>query len=81
MTLLGTIILFVGVLIQLVSWVLILIMAFNDEFLWGLLSLVIPPVAIIYVIVHMEETKYILLTFLCGASLSIIGKFIIQSAA
>ncbi|MBW7939671.1 MAG: hypothetical protein H3C63_12950 [Candidatus Omnitrophica bacterium] len=65
-----------GTILWLGSAVLIVIMAFHDDILWGLVcvfGLGIPPILLIYIISHFEDTKYLFLAYLAGASLLIIG--------
>lgn len=66
-----------GAILWLGSAFLIVIMAFNDDILWGLLCLVglgFPPFQLFYIATHFDDTKYVFLSYLTGASLLIIAK-------
>ncbi|MBD3265924.1 hypothetical protein GF373_04585 [bacterium] len=65
-----------GSIIVFVSWVTMLIIAFNDSVPWGLLSLVAPPILFIFIILHFDETKYFVVAFLVGGAILKIGQSI-----
>lgn len=73
MAILGLGLILIGALIALVGWVMILIEAFKESVLWGLGSLFIGIVGLIFVIMHFEQTKKGLFIYLGGAVLIGIG--------
>ena len=67
-----------GTILVLGSWLLIVIIAFNDDFLWGMLCLVIPPVVLLYIFAHFEDTKYFVYSFLIGGAFMKISNYILS---
>lgn len=57
MSMLGTIIMFLGAIGGLIFWIQILIVAFKKHIGWGLGSLFIPLVGLVFVIMHWQDTK------------------------
>lgn len=57
MALLGSVITIVAALAALVFWIQILIVAFKTHIGWGLGSLLIPFVGLVFIIMHWQETK------------------------
>lgn len=70
---LGTIILGIGGLIALVGAIWLLVVTFKKSILWGILSLLIPFVSLIFVIMNWELTKKPFLIYLGGIVLVIVG--------
>lgn len=48
---------YVGILIFIIGGIGFLIAAFRTNILWGLVCLLIPPVSIIYLVLHWHEAK------------------------
>ena len=67
------IVMFLGMAIAFVGNVMILIAAFRDSILWGLGSLCVPLVSLIFVITHWSETRKGFFILLVGAILAGIG--------
>jgi hypothetical protein len=44
-----------GLATLLVSWILLLIAAFNDDYAWGIFAVLLPPVAYIYGFFRLEK--------------------------
>jgi hypothetical protein len=73
MGLIGGILLLFGVVVALIGGVLLLIKAFQASIWWGLGSLFVPFVSLIFVITHWEVAKRPFLIALAGSVLIIIG--------
>ena len=78
MFIIGYLLLIAGALLVLGSWILIIVIAFADELLWGLLCLIIPPVVLLYILTHFDETKIFAFAFLLGGALMKLGKPLIS---
>ena len=76
MATLGLILLALGGLIALITGVMILIKAFQTSVLWGLGSIFIPLVSLVFVIKHWEQTKKPFLIGLIAIPLYMIGGFL-----
>ena len=57
MGILETILFFAGVILAFVGWIWILVIAFKESLVWGLCSLFIPFVVLIFAFMHWEECK------------------------
>jgi hypothetical protein len=55
-----------GLATLLVSWVLLLIAAWQDDYAWGLFAVLLPPVAYIYGLFRLEKAGQSLLVALIG---------------
>lgn len=55
-----------GLATLLVSWVLLLIAAWEDDYAWGLFAVLLPPVAYIYGLFRLEKAGQSLLVALIG---------------
>lgn len=44
-----------GLAILLVSWILLLIASFEDDYAWGIFAVLLPPVAYIYGLFRLEK--------------------------
>ncbi|MEM7146253.1 MAG: hypothetical protein AAF591_14035 [Verrucomicrobiota bacterium] len=73
MATIGTILLFVGAIISLVYAIFILVNAFKKSILWGLGSLFVPFVGLIFVIMHWDQNKQPFIRYLIGVAISIVG--------
>lgn len=73
MPIVGLILLFVGLVISLVGGIMLLIKAFQTSVLWGLGSIFVPFVSLIFVITHWDIAKRPFLISLVGAVILIIG--------
>lgn len=65
----ATLLLLIGCLISLVSGIVILVEAFKTHILWGLGSLFIPIVALVFVLVHWNRAGKAFLVNLLGGFL------------
>jgi hypothetical protein len=73
MGMLGAIFIIVGGLIALVYGIILLVKAFQTSVLWGLGYIFIPFVALVFVIMHWEETKKPFLMSLLSIPFFIVG--------
>ncbi|MBU2709883.1 hypothetical protein [Zooshikella harenae] len=73
MEIVGGIFLLAGVLVSLFYGIIILIKAFQTSILWGLGSLFIPLVGLIFIILHWQITKQPFLRSLISIPLIIVG--------
>jgi hypothetical protein len=73
MAILGTILLAVGGIVCLIYAIFIIINAFKESILWGLGSLFVPFVSLIYVFMHWDLNKKPFIRYLIGAVIMIIG--------
>jgi len=76
MATLGWIITLVGAIGALVFWIQILIVAFKTHIGWGLASLFIPFVGLVFVAMHWQETKTPFLRGLICVVVQIVGMVI-----
>ena len=73
MAMIGSIVAFIGFIIMLIFGIQILIVAFKKSLLWGLGSLFIPFVGLVFVFMHWAETKSPFFRFLIGFAVSVVG--------
>ena len=55
-----------GIAILLVSWILLLITAWQDDYAWGLFATLLPPIAYIYGLFRLEKAGQPLLVAVVG---------------
>lgn len=77
---LGTILLFIGLIPMLVGSIWLLVTAFQESILWGLGTLLVPFVGIIFVIMHWDAAKKPFLIWAAGFVPYIIGMILAASA-
>lgn len=63
----------VGYIVMLVGWIMILVKAFKTSLGWGLASLLIPLVSLIFVAMNFALCKKPFLIWLAGFGLAIVG--------
>jgi hypothetical protein len=73
MDVIGTIILIIGIIIMIVGGIMLLIVAFKENIWWGLGSIFVPFVALIFVIMHWQKSKKPFFIWLGGLVVYIIG--------
>jgi hypothetical protein len=73
MTAIASILLFLGWLVSIVGGIMLLVVAFKESILWGLGCIFIPFVALIFIVMHWEQSKKPFFIELAGAVLVIIG--------
>jgi hypothetical protein len=73
MAILGMLLLVVGLIIAAVGGIWLLVVAFQESILWGLGSLFIPLVGLVFVIMHWEVAKKPFLINIGGAVLIGLG--------
>lgn len=79
MGLIGTILNVIGLAIAMVGAIWILVIAFQDSVMWGLLCFFIPCVVLYYVFTHWEKTKKPFLIEVVGGVVAGIGSVIATS--
>lgn len=47
----------VGVALLLLSWLLLMIVSANEDFSWGLCSLLLPPLSYLYALARLDKTR------------------------
>ena len=67
----------IGSVIAIVGGIWIVVIAFQDSVLWGLLCLFIPCVALYYVITHWEKTKKPFLIEVVGGVICAVGSLLV----
>lgn len=77
---LGTILLFIGLIPMLVGSIWLLVTAFQESILWGLGTLLVPFVGIIFVIMHWDAAKKPFLIWAAGFVPYVIGMILAASA-
>jgi hypothetical protein len=73
MTAIASILLLLGWLVSIVGGIMLLVVAFKESILWGLGCIFIPFVALIFIVMHWEQSKKPFFIELAGAVLVIIG--------
>ncbi len=63
----------IGAIIYLVGWIWLLINAFGESILWGILSFCFSPIAFVYGILHWADLKVPTIMMAAGFVLSAIG--------
>jgi len=76
MAMIGTLLMFLGWLIALIGGIMVLIKAFQQSVWWGLGSIFIPFVSLIFVIMYWSVAKKGFLISLGGTVLAIVGVFV-----
>mgnify|MGYP000660247003 CR=1 FL=1 len=76
----GSILIFIGAIIGLIFGIQILILAFKESLGWGLGSLIIPFVMLIFVIMHWEKAKSPFLKSLIAIPFYVIGLIMVGSS-
>jgi hypothetical protein len=69
----STILLFLGVVLTLIGGIWIIIEAFKESIVWGICSLIIPLVALIFALMHLDRTKRALIIYVVGLVLAFLG--------
>jgi len=80
MEILGFILLGVGAIVMLIFGIILIVKAFQTSIWWGLGSIFIPFVQLIFVIMHWDVAKSPFLKMLIGLPLYIIGFVILISS-
>lgn len=73
MEVIGTILVIVGVIIMIVGGIMLLIVAFKESIWWGLGSIFVPIVALVFLIMHWQKAKKSFFIWLAGFAVSILG--------
>ena len=70
---LGTLLMVVGYGIAIVGGIWLLVVAFRESLGWGLCSLLLPIVSLVFAITHWDDAKKPFLTNLVGVAVVIVG--------
>jgi hypothetical protein len=62
---------YVGCVVSIVAGIWLLVIAFKTSILWGLGSLIVPLVGLIFVFMHWEAAKYPFLWSVAGVALMV----------
>jgi hypothetical protein len=81
MSTVGTILLFVGLIIILIYSIQLLIVAFKTSVLWGLGFIFVPFVNLIFLLVHWDEAKSPFLKGLLGIPFCMLGAYLTDAGA
>ncbi len=73
MGILGTLLLVVGGIVALIGGIMVLIEAFKESVGWGLGSLLVPVVSLVFVVLHWSVAKKGFLLYLAGIGLIVVG--------
>ena len=73
MSILGFVLMGIGGIAALITGILILVEAFKESVLWGIGSLLVPFVGIIFVVTHWSETGKLFLYNIGGSVLLVVG--------
>lgn len=63
-----------GVILLLASWVYLMIIAFREDFSWGLFSVLLPPLAYLYSCFAWDKSKEVLIMAGLGLALVCMGQ-------
>ena len=81
MDIVGMILMAVGGIVMLVGSIMFLIAAFQESLLWGLGSIFVPFVSLIFLIMHWDKAGKPFLIQLAGMVPMIVGSFLMGAAA
>jgi hypothetical protein len=81
MSILGTLLILAGGITMLVGGIMILIAAFKESVMWGVLALLVPFAAFVFVFTHFAEAKKGFFIWLAGLPLYAIGFGIVIASA
>jgi len=73
MEIVGSILVVIGLIIALVYGIILLVKAFQTHILWGLGSLFVPLVSLVFVIMHWDVAKKPFLMYLISIPFIIVG--------
>ena len=62
-----------GIALLLLSWVLLLIVSSEDDYTWGLCTLILPPVSYLYGLFRLDRAGEAMGTALLGCVLVLLG--------
>ncbi len=62
-----------GSILLVASWIYLIIIAFREDFSWGLFSVLVPPLAYLYSCFAWNKTREVLIMAIAGSVLVILG--------
>ena len=77
----GFAVLVIGVIVCAVGYIMIVVAAFKESFLWGLGILFFNPVILVFVILNWSAAGKGFLTYLAGAGIAVAGMVLIAASA
>ena len=60
--------LIIGLIVHLIGWIMLIVVAWRESIWWGLLSIFVPFVALIFVITHWQDAKRPFLISISGTA-------------
>ena len=69
----GMVLIVLGYIVMAVGGIWILVLAFQDSVLWGILCLCVPLASLVFVATHFEDTKKPFFIWLAGLPIYILG--------
>lgn len=63
-----------GTILLVASWIYLMIIAFREDFSWGLFSVLLPPLAYLYSCFAWEKSKEVLIMAVAGLALVCLGQ-------
>jgi hypothetical protein len=76
----GSLLLILGIIISLVGGIWLLVLAFQESVLWGIGSIIVPFVSLIFVFMHWTEAWRPFVLSVVGSVLAMIGAMMMQPA-
>ena len=81
MSIIGFALLAIGGIAAFITGIMILIEAFKESLLWGIGSLIVPVVILIFVLTHWTETGKLFLYNIAASAVIIVGTVIVSMGA
>ena len=81
MSIIGFALLAIGGIAAFITGIMILIEAFKESLLWGIGSLIVPVVILIFVLTHWTETGKLFLYNIAASAVIIVGSVIVSMGA
>lgn len=63
-----------GLILLTASWIYLMIIAFREDFSWGLFSVLLPPLAYLYSCFAWQKSKEVLIMAVAGLALVCLGQ-------
>jgi len=68
--------LIIGLVVHLIGWIMLIVVAWRESIWWGLLSIFVPFVALIFVITHWQDAKRPFLISISGTAVFVLGAMV-----
>lgn len=79
LTILGTLIIWLGLAMLLLGSLAFLVVAFRESVLWGLAVLFVSPCGLIFLILHWQQARNSFYLQLCSIAIILFGAFALQA--